>query len=218
MAIAFYQHGRSFGCAAHDFLTLCDNAVYARLYRGCSRSGSLLTGSGGSRPGGLCCGPCLLLVRLALLCLGNGVGAGFIRLFRCRPFLPGLDFQHLSTFFQLLGIPGIGYPSGQFCSFFDLMGTLDANVVVLVLLHFPMDSRQESRRSVHLSLLLLGHPGNFIHRNIRLAKAQLFRPLFGFLCIAFQLAGLGLFLCVCLTSGRGTPFGFAALVYEVDFG
>src|SRR5699024_1443595 len=148
MCMAFCKSGCAFGHAAHYLFALCDHTIHAGLNRGFCRSSGLLTGSSCSCPGSLRCGWRLLLVCLALFGLGNGVGAsftGFVRwlLSGGSLLLCGFAIQLFLPLFQLLRISRVRNSSGQLRSLFDLVGTLDTHIVVLVLLDLAMDRRQE---------------------------------------------------------------------------
>ena len=74
-----------------------------------------------------------------------------------------------------------------FCRFFALAQRLRAHIVILVLVNLPVYRRPGGMGGVHLPLLRLAQPAQFVRGQLRLAEPQMLGFFGGLFRIGFQL-------------------------------
>ena len=94
---------------------------------------------------------------------------------------------HLGFLLELPGIAAFGNITDISCRFFALAQRLHTDVFILVLVNFVMHRRPGSMGGVHLPLLRLAQPAQFVRGQFRLAKPQMLCLFRSFICIGFQL-------------------------------
>ena len=94
---------------------------------------------------------------------------------------------HLVFLLELPGIAAFGNITDISCRFFTLAQRLHTDVFILVLVNLPMHRRASGMGGVHLPLLRLTQPTQFVRGQFRLAKPQMLCLFRSFICIGFQL-------------------------------
>ena len=94
---------------------------------------------------------------------------------------------HLGFLLELPGIAAFGNITDISCRFFALAQRLHSDIFILVLVNFVMHRRPGGMGSVHLPLLRLTQPAQFVRGQFRLAEPQVLVFFGGLFCIGFQL-------------------------------
>ena len=94
---------------------------------------------------------------------------------------------HLGFPLELPGVSALGNIPDISCRLFALTQRLHTDVFILVLVNFVMHRRPGGMGSVHLSLLRLAQPAQFVRGQFRLAKPQMLCLFRSFIRIVFQL-------------------------------
>ena len=94
---------------------------------------------------------------------------------------------HLGFLLELPGIAAFGNITDISCRFFALAQRLHTDVFILVLVNFVMHRRPSGMGGVHLSLLRLAQPAQFVRGQFCLAEPQMLGFFCGLFCIGFQL-------------------------------
>ena len=124
---------------------------------------------------------------------------------------------HLGFPLELPGIAALGNIPDISCRLFALAQRLRAHIVILVLVNFVMRRRPGGMGSVHLSLLRLTQPAQFVRGQFRLAKPQMLCLFRSFICIGFQLFLFGhRLLYLGFFRGRTGLFG-RRFLFDVQF-
>ena len=107
----------------------------------------------------------------------------------CRRFcgFGALLALHLGFLLELPGIAALGNIPDIASRFFALAQRLHTDVFILVLVNFVMHRRPGGMGSVHLPLLCLTQPAQFVRGQFRLAKPQMLCLFRSFIRIGFQL-------------------------------
>ena len=197
MRVAFCKIGNAVDCGADHRFSFVDDLLHAGL---CS-IGSIrcrFTACGlrrRARPGG---GIVAFVDFLPLFPAGKPVGTALAgagctcilcgsRLLRGRFCGFGAILApHLGFLFQLPGIDALGNIPDISCCLFTLAQSLCAHIIVLVLVNLPMHRRPGGMGGVHLPLLRLAQPAQFVRGQLRFAKPQVLRPFRSLICIGFQ--------------------------------
>ena len=98
---------------------------------------------------------------------------------------------HLGFLLELPGIAAFGNITDISCRFFTLAQRLHTDVFILVLVNFVMHRRASGMGGVHLPLLRLTQPTQFVWGQFRLAKPQMLCLFRSFICIGFSFFFLG---------------------------
>ena len=108
---------------------------------------------------------------------------------RCRRFCGFRAFLalHLGFLLEFTGVAALGNIPDISSRFFALAQSLRAHIVVLILVNLPVHRRPGGMGSVHLPLLRLTQPAQFVRGQFRLAKPQMLCLFRSFICIGFQL-------------------------------
>ena len=93
---------------------------------------------------------------------------------------------HLGFLLELPGITAFGNITDISCRFFALAQRLHTDIFILVLVNFVMHRRPGGMGSVHLPLLRLTQPAQFVRGQFRLAEPQVLVFFGGLFCIGFQ--------------------------------
>ena len=194
VCVVLCKIGNAVDCGADHRLALINNLFYAGLGGRCT-VGCRLTACGlrrRARTGG---GIVAFVDFLPLFPAGKPVGAALAgagcACILCRSRLRCGRFSgfgaflalHLGFLLELPGIAAFGNITDISCRFFALAQRLHTDVFILVLVNFVMHRRPGGMGGVHLSLLRLTQPAQFVRGQFRLAKPQVL----GFLCRLFRI-------------------------------
>ena len=198
MRVAFCKIGNAVDCGADHRFSFVDDLLHAGL-RSSGAIGYRLAACGLRRCARMGGGTVALPDVLFLPPSGEPIGAtlagaGYACILCCSRLLHGrfcgfgaFLALHLGFLLELPGIAAFGNITDISCRFFALAQRLHTDIFILVLVNFVMHRRPGGMGSVHLPLLRLTQPAQFVRGQFRLAEPQVLVFFGGLFCIGFQL-------------------------------